>query len=96
MEFRKRGHLQVLEENVVRKKKEFQRSDAAREILTYALARKTDNAISKEGRDCAEVTPTAMSNHVCNTCSKDFQNLDDLGRQFEQFERAGQHRFAKL
>jgi hypothetical protein len=40
---------------------------------------------SEERRDYPEVTPTAMSNFVCNRCGKPFQNQDDLARH-QEFE----------
>jgi hypothetical protein len=40
---------------------------------------------SEERRDYPEVTPTAMSNFVCNRCGKPFQNQDDLARP-QEFE----------
>lgn len=40
---------------------------------------------SEERGDYPEVTPTAMSNFVCNRCGKPFQNQDDLARH-QEFE----------
>ena len=40
---------------------------------------------SEEREDYPEVTPTAMSNFVCDRCGKQFQNQQDLA-QHRQFE----------
>ncbi|MGI0021084.1 MAG: C2H2-type zinc finger protein [Nitrososphaera sp.] len=40
---------------------------------------------NEERGDYPEVTPTAMSNFVCNRCGKPFQNPDDLARH-QKFE----------
>jgi hypothetical protein len=34
----------------------------------------------EERKDYPEVTPTAISNFVCDRCGKDFQNQDELVR----------------
>lgn len=95
IEFRDQYHVQkALEENVTAKKKEFQISDETRkspDVLTRPTT--ADESIkereavsqSEEREDYPEVTPTAMSNFVCDRCGKEFQNQDDLARH-RQFE----------
>lgn len=84
----------VLQENVASRKKEFQMSDETRENpdvrtrpTTAGESIKDREAVneSEERKDYPEVTPTAMSNFVCDRCGKQFQNQDDLAhhRQFE-------------
>jgi hypothetical protein len=95
MEFRDQYHLQkALQENIVSKKKEFQITDKTREapdvrtrLTTADASIKEREAVSEseERKDYPEVTPTAMSNFVCDRCGKDFQNQDDLARH-RQFE----------
>ena len=95
IEFRDPYHVQkALEENVPSKKKDNQITDNTRESpdvrirQTYADASIKDReAISEkeERKDYPEVTPTAMSNFICENCGKAFQNQQDLvhHRQFE-------------
>ena len=40
--------------------------------------REAVNNKSEERKDYPEVTPTAMSEYICNICGKSFQNNDDL------------------
>lgn len=98
MEFRDQYHLQkALQENVAAKKKEFQISDETREnpnvrtrLTTADASIKEREAVneSEERTDYPEVTPTAMSNFVCDRCGKQFQNQQDLARH-RQFESGG-------
>lgn len=94
IEYRDRYHVQkILEENTHRKT-ENQITDATRTGPDVRV-RPTDagdsiknrEAISEneERKDYPEVTPTAMSNFICDRCGKPFQNQQDLvhHRQFE-------------
>lgn len=95
MEFRDQYHVaKALQENVTAKKKEFQIRDEKREspnVKTRSTT--TDTSIkereavnaSEERTDYPEVTPTAMSNFICNRCGKSFQNQQDLIHH-QQFE----------
>jgi len=95
IEFRDQYHVRkALQENVASRKKEFQISDETRENPdvrtrpTTADASIKDREAVNEGeerKDYPKVTPTAMSNFVCDRCGKQFQNQDDLAhhRQFE-------------
>lgn len=95
IQFRDSYHVQkAFEENIPSKKKDYQITDNTRENPDVRI-RKTDadasikdrEAISEreERKDYPEVTPTAMSNFVCDNCGKEFQNQQDLvhHRQFE-------------
>ena len=42
--------------------------------------------MAEERNDYPEVTPRAMSNFICNTCGKPFQNQNDL-LTHQRFER---------
>jgi len=95
IEFKDQYHVhKALQENVTTKKKEFQISDERRQnpdVRTRPTS--ADRSIkdreapseSEERKDYPEVTPTAMSNFVCDRCGKQFQNQQDLAhhRQFE-------------
>ena len=95
IQYRDQYHVQkALEENIPSKKKDYQITDNTRESpnmrirLTDAEASIKDReAISQreERKDYPEVTPTAMSNFICENCGKAFQNQQDLvhHRQFE-------------
>jgi hypothetical protein len=95
IQFRDQYHVQkALEENVSTKKKDYQISDKTRESPAVRIRQTTADASIKdreavnereERKDYPEVTPTAMSNFVCNTCGKEFQNQQDLihHRHFE-------------
>ena len=95
MEFRDLYHVQKsLEENVSAKKRDYQMTDAKREDpqvrtrpTTADRSIKEREAVneSEEREDYPEVTPTAMSNFVCDRCGKPFQNQNDLvkHREFE-------------
>ena len=98
MEFRDQYHVyKALQENVTSKKKEFQITDETRESpdvrtrpTTADASIKDREAVneSEERKDYPEVTPTAMSNFVCDRCGKHFQNQQDLA-QHRQFESGG-------
>ncbi|HET6809329.1 MAG TPA: hypothetical protein VFH28_09760 [Nitrososphaera sp.] len=95
IQFRDPYHVQkAFEENIPSKKKDNQITDKTRESPDVRI-RQTDadasikdrEAISEreERKDYPEVTPTAMSNFICDNCGKEFQNQQDLvhHRQFE-------------
>jgi hypothetical protein len=95
IQFRDPYHVQkAIEENIPSKKKDYQISNNTRESPDVRI-RQTDadanikdrEAVSEreERKDYPEVTPTAMSNFVCENCGKAFQNQQDLvhHRQFE-------------
>jgi hypothetical protein len=94
-QYRDQYHVQkALEENIPAKKKDYQISDKTREGQDVRIRQTTADASIKdreavnereERKDYPEVTPTAMSNYVCNTCGKEFQNQQDL-IQHKQFE----------
>jgi predicted esterase YcpF (UPF0227 family) len=98
IEFRDQYHLQkALEENVIAKKKELQISNKTREDPEVRMRATTADASIKEReavnegeerKDYPEVTPTAMSNFVCDRCGKQFQNQQDLAHH-RQFESGG-------
>ena len=93
--FRDQHHLQkAFEENIPAKKKDYQITDNKRESPdvrvreTYADASIKDReAVNEreERKDYPEVSPTAMTNFICDTCHKQFQNQQDL-IQHKQFE----------
>jgi hypothetical protein len=100
IQFRDSYHVQkAFEENIPSKKKDYQITDNTRENPDVRI-RQTDGdasikdreAISEreERKDYPEVTPTAMSNFVCDDCGKAFQNQQDLvhHRQFESGKSA--------
>jgi hypothetical protein len=95
IQFRDQYHVQkAFEENIPAKKKDYQITDNKRESPdvrvreTYANASIKDReAVSEreERKDYPEVSPTAMTNFICDTCHKQFQNQQDL-IQHKQFE----------
>jgi hypothetical protein len=95
IQFRDQYHVQkAFEENIPAKKKDYQITDSKRENpdvrtrQTYADASIKDREAvseSEERKDYPEVTPTAMTNFICDTCHKQFQNQQDL-IQHKQFE----------
>jgi hypothetical protein len=95
IQFRDQYHVQkAFEENVPAKKKDYQITDNKRESpdvrirQTYAdESIKEREAVSEreERKDYPEVSPTAMTNFICDTCHKQFQNQQDL-IQHKQFE----------
>jgi len=95
IQFRDSYHVQkAFEENIPSKKKDYQITDNKRESPdvrvreTYADASIKDReAVSEreERKDYPEVSPTAMTNFICDNCHKQFQNQQDL-IQHKQFE----------
>lgn len=95
IQFRDQYHVQkAFEENIPAKKKDYQITDNKRESPdvrireTYADASIKDReAVSEreERKDYPEVSPTAMTNFICDNCHKQFQNQQDL-IQHKQFE----------
>jgi hypothetical protein len=95
IQFRDPYHVQkAIEENIPSKKKNYQITDNTRESPDVRIRQTDANANIKdreavsereERKDYPEVTPTAMSNFVCENCGKAFQNQQDLvhHRQFE-------------
>ena len=96
IEYRDLYHVQkALEENNSEKKKTYQISDQTREQPDVRKRDTTadDNSIkdreavdeTEESKLHPEVSPTAMSNFICNICGKPFQNQNDLiqHRRFE-------------
>jgi hypothetical protein len=102
IQFRDPYHVQkIFEENIPSKKKDYQLTDNTRESPDVRI-RQTDADASikdreavnerEERKDYPEVTPTAMSNFVCDRCGKEFQNQQDLvhHKQFESGTSATQ------
>jgi hypothetical protein len=95
IEFHDLYHLQKsLEENSIVRKKQNQVTDETREDPNVRTrSTNADRSIKEreavnekeERRDYPEVTPTAMSNFICDRCGKPFQNQQDLA-QHKQFE----------
>jgi C2H2-type zinc finger len=95
IQFRDQYHVQkAFEENIPAKKKDYQITNNKRESPdvrvrdTYADASIKDREAVSEGeerKDYPEVSPTAMTNFICDICHKQFQNQQDLiqHRQFE-------------
>ena len=95
IEYKDTYHLRkALEENNSEKKKTNQITGSAREQPTEpSRTPSTDHGASKnesrspreERKDYPQVSPSAMSNFICNNCGKQFQNQNDL-IQHQQFE----------
>ena len=96
IKFRDVYHVQkALEENNPEKKQTYQISSETRErpitrtrdvtIDSSTREREPTNA-NEERKDYPEVTPSAMTNFICNTCGKPFQNQNDLVIH-QRFER---------
>jgi hypothetical protein len=95
IQFRDPYHVQkAFEENIPTKKKDYQMTDSTRESPDVRIRQTNADASIKdreavnereERKDYPEVTPTAMSNFICDKCGKEFQNQQDLvhHRQFE-------------
>jgi hypothetical protein len=95
IQFRDPYHVQkAFEENIPAKKKDYQMTDNTRESPDVRIRQTNADASIKdreavnereERKDYPEVTPTAMSNFICDKCGKEFQNQQDLvhHRQFE-------------
>lgn len=88
IKFRDVYHVQkALEENNPEKKQTYQISTETREgpvtrtrdVTIDSSTKEIESTNSnEERRDYPEVTPTAMTNFICNTCGKSFQNQNDL------------------
>ena len=93
IKFKDAYHVQkALEENIPAKKTAHQITDKTREHPNTRTRNNTDssrsstikergeavNNKSEERKDYPEVTPTAMSEYICNVCGKLFQTRDDL------------------
>src|SRR5918911_312577 len=95
IEYKDTYHLRkALEENNSEKKKTNQITGSAREQPTEpSRTPSTDRGASKnespspreERKDYPQVSPSAMSNFICNNCGKQFQNQNDL-IQHQRFE----------
>jgi hypothetical protein len=96
IKFRNVYHVQkALEENNSEKKQTYQISSETREgpitrtrdvtIDSSTRERESTNA-NEERKDYPEVTPSAMTNFICDTCGKPFQNQNDLVIH-QRFER---------
>jgi hypothetical protein len=95
IQYRDPYHVQkALEENNTERKKTYQITDASREQPAVRTRNTTfDGSIkgreavgeAEERKDYPEVPPSAMSNFICNTCGKQFQNQNDL-IQHQRFE----------
>jgi hypothetical protein len=96
IKFRNVYHVQkALEENNPEKKQTYQISSETREgpitrtrdvtIDSSTRERESTNA-NEERKDYPEVTPSAMTNFICDTCGKPFQNQNDLVIH-QRFER---------
>ena len=87
-QFRDEYHVQkAIEENVPAKKKDYQITDNTRENPDVRFRQTSaDSSIkdreavneTEERKDYPEVTPTAMSNFICDRCGKQFQNQQDM------------------
>ena len=87
IKFRDVYHVQkALEENNPEKKQTYQITETrespntrTRDVTIDSSTRERESTNSNEERsDYPEVTPTAMTNFICNTCGKPFQNQNDL------------------
>jgi hypothetical protein len=91
IKFRDVYHVQkALEENNPEKKQTYQISSETRErpitrTRDVTIDRESTNA-NEERKDYPEVTPSAMTNFICDTCGKPFQNQNDLVIH-QRFER---------
>jgi hypothetical protein len=95
IQYRDIYHVQkALEGNSLEKKKTYQITDQTREQpIVRTRPTTADNSIKErealskdeERKDYPEVPPSAMSNFICNTCGKQFQNQNDL-IQHQHFE----------
>ena len=90
----------ALEENNPEKKQTYQLSDETRESPNVRTQDVTIDISTREGesvnmkeerKDYPEVTPGAISNFICNTCAKPFQNQNDLVIH-QHFERGEETR----
>jgi cysteinyl-tRNA synthetase len=85
----------AFEENNPAKKTQHQISDSTRinpdvrtrDITTNSSTKEKEAInLSEERKDYPEVTPTAMSQYICNLCGKPFQTRDDLVHH-QEFEK---------
>jgi hypothetical protein len=95
IQFRDPYHVQkAFEENIPAKKRDYEMTDKTREGPNVRTRQTNADASIKdreavnereERKDYPEVTPTAMSNFICDKCGKEFQNQQDLvhHREFE-------------
>jgi hypothetical protein len=95
IQFRDPYHVQkAFEENIPVKKRDYEMTDKTREGPDVRTRQTNADASIKdreavnereERKDYPEVTPTAMSNFICDKCGKEFQNQQDLvhHREFE-------------
>ena len=96
IKFRDVYHVQkALEENNPEKKQTYQISSETREgpntrtrdVTTDSSTKERESTNANEERkDYPEVTPSAMTNFICDTCGKPFQNQNDLVNH-QRFER---------
>jgi len=96
IKFRDVNHVQkALEENNPEKKQTYQISNETREgpntrtrdvTIESSISEKEPTNANEERKDYPEVTPAAMTNFICNTCGKPFQNQNDLVNH-QRFER---------
>lgn len=84
----------AMEENGSKYKTKNQITDETRQNPNFKIrenmggsSTKAKEAVTEkeERKDYPEVTPTAMSNYICNRCGKPFQNQNDLV-QHQRFE----------
>jgi hypothetical protein len=95
IQYRDPYHVQkALEENNPERKKTYQITDASREqpaartratTIDGSIKEREVQGEAEERKDYPEVPPSAMSNFICNTCGKQFQNQNDL-IQHQHFE----------
>jgi hypothetical protein len=95
IQYRDTYHVQkALEQNSLEKKKTHQITDQTREQPTVRTHPTTSDGSIKERetvskdeerKDYPEVPPSAMSNFICSTCGKQFQNQNEL-IQHQRFE----------
>ncbi|HEY5631671.1 MAG TPA: C2H2-type zinc finger protein [Nitrososphaeraceae archaeon] len=95
IQYRDLYHVQkALEENNPERKKTYQITDASREqpaartratTIDGSIKEREVQGEAEERKDYPEVPPSAMSNFICNTCGKQFQNQNDL-IQHQRFE----------
>jgi hypothetical protein len=88
IKFRDVYHVQkALEENNPEKKQTYQISSETREgpvtrtrdvTIDSSTRERESTSPNEERTDYPEVTPTAMTNFICTTCGKPFQNQNDL------------------
>jgi hypothetical protein len=100
IKFRDVYHVQkALEENNPEKKQTSQISSETREspitrtrdvTIDSSIRERESTNVNEERKDYPEVTPAAMTNFICDTCGKPFQNQNDLVIH-QRFERGEVH-----